>query len=136
MPIDHVNVPVSGLEASRAFYTAALAPFGYTLVYDSEDSLGFGVGDCGDDNESFAVRLSDPPNLRTHIAFTTTRTAQVDEFDAAALAAGGRDNGGPGERPFGGYYYAAFALDPDGHNIEAVYRGPAEDRNRPQDVSS
>jgi hypothetical protein len=52
------------------------------------------------------------------------------------LAAGGEDNGGPGERPYGGYYYAAFVLDPDGHNIEAVYHGSPEDRNRPQDVSA
>jgi catechol 2,3-dioxygenase-like lactoylglutathione lyase family enzyme len=121
VPIDHVNVPVSDLDASRTFYTSALAPFGYTLVYDSEESLGFGVGDGGDDNEPFAVRLGNPPNVRTHIAFTASSEAQVDEFHAAALAAGGEDNGGPGERPYGGYYYAAFVLDPDGHNIEAVY---------------
>jgi catechol 2,3-dioxygenase-like lactoylglutathione lyase family enzyme len=136
MPIDHVNVPVSDLDASRAFYTAALAPFGYTLVFHSDESLGFGVGDGGDDNEPFAVRLGDAPNARTHIAFTASRTAQVDEFHAAALAAGGEDNGGPGERPYGGYHYAAFVLDPDGHNIEAVYHGSPEDRNRPQDVSA
>ena len=102
MPIDHVNVPVSDLDASRTFYTSALAPFGYTLVYDSEESLGFGVGDGGDDNEPFAVRLGNPPNVRTHIAFTASSEAQVDEFHAAALAAGGEDNGGPGERPYGG----------------------------------
>jgi predicted lactoylglutathione lyase len=57
------------------------------------------------------------------VAFTASSTAQVDAFHGAALAAGGRDNGGPGERPYGGYYYAAFVLDPDGHNIEAVYHG-------------
>jgi catechol 2,3-dioxygenase-like lactoylglutathione lyase family enzyme len=115
-------VPVSDLDASRRFYTAALTPFGYTLVYDSEESLGFGVGDGGDDNEPFAVRLGDPPNVRTHIALTASSEAQVDEFQAAALAVGGEDNGGPGERPYGDYSYAAFVLDPDGHNIEAVYQ--------------
>jgi catechol 2,3-dioxygenase-like lactoylglutathione lyase family enzyme len=123
VPIDHVNVPVGDLAASRAFYTAALAPFDYRLVYDGESSLGFGLGDGGDDDEPFAVRLVGSPNLRTHIAFTASSTVQVDSFYAAALAAGGRDNGAPGERPYGGYYYAAFVLDPDGHNIEAVYHG-------------
>ena len=116
-----MNVPVGDLDASRAFYTAALAPFGYTLVYDSDESLGWGKGDGGDDNEPFAVRLAEAPNVRTHIAFTAMSAAQVDEFHAAALTAGGKDNGEPGERPYGGYYYAAFVLDPDGHNIEAVY---------------
>jgi catechol 2,3-dioxygenase-like lactoylglutathione lyase family enzyme len=119
VPVDHVNLPVADLDASRAFYTAALAPFGYKLVYDGESSLGFGIGDGGDD-EPFAVRLVGSPNVRSHVAFTASSTAQVDAFHAAALAAGGRDNGAPGERPYGGYYYAAFALDPDGHNIEAV----------------
>jgi catechol 2,3-dioxygenase-like lactoylglutathione lyase family enzyme len=119
VPVDHVNLPVADLDASRAFYTAALAPFGYKLVYDGESSLGFGTGDGGDD-EPFAVRLVGSPNVRSHVAFTASSTAQVDAFHAAALAAGGRDNGAPGERPYGGYYYAAFALDPDGHNIEAV----------------
>jgi predicted lactoylglutathione lyase len=59
------------------------------------------------------------------VAFTASSPAQVDAFHAAAVAAGGEDNGPPGERPYGGYYYAAFVLDPDGHNIEAVYHGPA-----------
>jgi catechol 2,3-dioxygenase-like lactoylglutathione lyase family enzyme len=127
MPIDHVKLPVGDLDASRAFYTAALAPFGYRLVYDREPSLGFGLGDGGDDDEPFALERRDPPNVGSHIAFTASSKAQVDAFHAAALAAGGRDNGAPGERPYGGYYYAAFVLDPDGHNIEAVYHG-AESR--------
>ena len=121
MPIDHVKIPCADLDASRAFYTAALAPFSYTLVYDGEESLGFGMGDGGDDDEPFALELGDAPQVRTHIAFTAESPAQVDAFHAAALAAGGTDNGAPGERPYGGYYYAAFVLDPDGHNIEAVY---------------
>jgi catechol 2,3-dioxygenase-like lactoylglutathione lyase family enzyme len=129
MPIDHVKLPIRDLDASRAFYTAALVPFGYSLVYDGEESLGFGTGDGGEDNEPFALERRDPPNAGTHIAFTATSTAQVDDFHAAALAAGGRDNGAPGERPYGGYYYAAFVLDPDGHNIEAVYHGPGDRRS-------
>jgi catechol 2,3-dioxygenase-like lactoylglutathione lyase family enzyme len=121
MPIDHVKIPCTDLDASRAFYTTALAPFGYKLVYDGESSLGFGMGDGGDDDEPFALEVGEPPGVRTHIAFTAESTEQVDAFHAAALAAGGTDNGAPGERPYGAYYYAAFVLDPDGHNIEAVY---------------
>jgi catechol 2,3-dioxygenase-like lactoylglutathione lyase family enzyme len=119
MPIDHVKISCTDLDASRAFYSTALAPFGYKLVYDGESSLGFGIGDGGDDDEPFALELGEP--VRTHIAFTADSTGQVDAFHAAALAAGGTDNGAPGERPYGAYYYAAFVLDPDGHNIEAVY---------------
>jgi catechol 2,3-dioxygenase-like lactoylglutathione lyase family enzyme len=121
MPIDHVKIPCTDLDVSRAFYTAALAPFGYKLVYDGQESLGFGVGDGGDDDEPFALERGEKPRVRTHIAFTADSEAQVDAFHAAALAAGGTDNGAPGERPYGGYYYAAFVLDPDGHNIEAVF---------------
>jgi catechol 2,3-dioxygenase-like lactoylglutathione lyase family enzyme len=123
VPIDHVKLPVSDLAASRAFYSSALAPFGYELVYDGEISLGFGTGDGGEDDEPFALQLGDAPGAGTHVAFTASSPAQVDEFHAAALAAGGEDNGAPGERPYGGEYYAAFVLDPDGHNIEAVYHG-------------
>jgi len=121
MTIDHVKLPVTDLHASRAFYTAALAPFGYKLVWDEEPTLGFGRGDGSDEDEPFALERGESPNVRTHIAFTATSTEQVDAFHAAALAAGGTDNGPPGERPYGAYYYAAFVLDPDGHNIEAVY---------------
>jgi catechol 2,3-dioxygenase-like lactoylglutathione lyase family enzyme len=128
VPIDHVKLPVADLDASRAFYTAALAPFGWKLVYDGESSLGFGTGDGGDDNEPFALEAAEAPSARTHIAITAATPAQVDDFHAAALAAGGRDNGAPGERPYGGYYYAAFVLDPDGHNIEAVHHGPGDRR--------
>ena len=121
--IDHVKLPVRDLEASRRFYTAALAPFGYRLVYDGPTSLGFGVGDGGDADEPFAVERKGTPDVASHVAFTAASPAQVDAFHEAALAAGGRDNGAPGERPYGNVYYAAFVLDPDGHNIEAVYHG-------------
>jgi len=124
VPIDHVKLPVTDLAASRSFYAAALAPFGYVLVYDGESTLGFGTGDGGDDDEPFALALEVGPPARVHVAFTAASPAQVDEFHAAGLAAGGQDNGAPGDRPYGGSYYAAFVLDPDGHNIEAVYHGP------------
>lgn len=121
MPIDHVKIPCTDLDASRAFYTTALEPFGYKLVYDGASSLGFGMGDGGDDDEPFALEVGPAPAVHTHVAFTAESTEQVDAFHAAALAAGGTDNGAPGERPYGAYYYAAFVLDPDGHNIEAVH---------------
>jgi catechol 2,3-dioxygenase-like lactoylglutathione lyase family enzyme len=122
MPIDHVKLPITDVDASRAFYTAALAPFGWKLVYDDgESALGFGTGDGGEDNEPFDLLRGPAPAVRTHVAITAESTAQVDEFYAAGIAAGGEDNGAPGERPYGGYYYAAFVLDPDGHNIEAVF---------------
>jgi catechol 2,3-dioxygenase-like lactoylglutathione lyase family enzyme len=123
MPIDHVNLPVSNLDASRAFYISALEPLGLKLVYEGEGSLGFGRGDGGEDDEPIALRLGPKPNVRSHVAFTAESEAQVDAFHAAALASGGADNGGPGERPYGERYYAAFVLDPDGHNLEAVYKG-------------
>jgi catechol 2,3-dioxygenase-like lactoylglutathione lyase family enzyme len=128
MPIDHVKLPVSDLAASRAFSSAALAPLGWQLVYDGEETAGFGTGDGGGDNEPLALERGEAPGARTHIALTASGPAAVDAFHAAALSAGGRDNGPPGERPYGGYYYAAFVLDPDGHNIEAVYHGPTDRR--------
>jgi catechol 2,3-dioxygenase-like lactoylglutathione lyase family enzyme len=121
--IDHVKLPVSDLDATRAFYSAALAPFGWTLVWDEEPTLGFGVGDGGQDDEPIAFQRHDPPISRTHVAFTAISREEVDAFHAAALAAGGTDNGPPGDRSYGRPYYAAFVLDPDGHNVEAVYKG-------------
>ncbi len=123
MPIDHVNIPVGDLQASRAFYAAALAPLGFKLVYEGAGSLGFGRGDGGTDDEPIALRLGDRPNRGSHIALAASAVAAVDAFHAAALKAGGRDNGPPGDRPYGRNYYAAFVIDPDGHNIEAVYKG-------------
>ena len=120
MPIDHAKLPVADLDASRAFYLAALAPLGYKLVWDQESTLGFGIGDGGDADEPFALERGEARNVRTHVAFTATSPEQVDPFYAAAIAAGGRDNGAPGERPYGRCYYAAFVVDPDGHDVEAV----------------
>lgn len=119
MPIDHVKLPVADLDASRRFYTAALEPLGYRIVHDEEPSLAFAAAEL-DAEEPFVVTRTDPPNVRTHVAFTAASAEQVDAFHAAAVAAGGRDNGAPGDRPYGRPYYAAFVLDPDGHNIEAV----------------
>ncbi|SRR6266511_1520295 len=89
MGIDHVNVPVRDLDASRIFYTPAPAPFGYKLVYDGPGSLGFGRGDGGDDDEPFAVRSGDGPNLGSHIAFSAENRAQVDESTPPQSPPGG-----------------------------------------------
>ena len=121
--IDHVKLPVSDLDATRAFYGAALAPFGWTLVWDEAPTLGFGDPDGGVDAEPVAFQRHERPISPAHVAFAALSRDEVDAFHAAALAAGGTDNGPPGERPYGRPYYAAFVLDPDGHNVEAVYKG-------------
>jgi catechol 2,3-dioxygenase-like lactoylglutathione lyase family enzyme len=117
--LGHVKLPVCDLEASRRFYAAALGAFGWELVYDGPRSLGFGVGG----KEPFAVEQTAEPAVGTHVAFDAPDEPTVDAFHAAALEAGGRDNGAPGLRPYGDNYYAAYVLDPDGHNIEAVFHG-------------
>jgi catechol 2,3-dioxygenase-like lactoylglutathione lyase family enzyme len=122
MGIDHLKLPVSDLDATRAFYSAALAPFGWGLIWDEAPVLGFGAGG-GAAGLVIAFQRHDPPIARAHVAFSAESTGQVDAFHAAALEAGGSDNGAPGERPYGIPYYAAFVLDPDGHNVEAVFKG-------------
>ena len=121
--IDHAKLPVSDLEVSRAFYAATLAAFGWKLVFDTPPVLGFGTGDGGEDNEPIAFELTHSPITRCHIALAATSREEVRAFHTAALGAGGTDNGQPAERPYGPRYYAAFVLDPDGHNLEAVYKG-------------
>jgi catechol 2,3-dioxygenase-like lactoylglutathione lyase family enzyme len=117
--LGHVKLPVRDLDASRKFYATALAPLGFELVYDGPSSLGFGPPPF----ELFAVELTAEPVHGAHVAFDATNHAMVDAFHAAALEAGGKDNGAPGLRPYGTNYYAAFVFDPDGHNIEAVHQG-------------
>jgi catechol 2,3-dioxygenase-like lactoylglutathione lyase family enzyme len=117
--VDHVKLPVADIDRTRDFYSQALAPLGYQIVYDENRELGFG----NKDREPLGFIERRAPGVGTHVAFTAEDTAGVDAFHAAAIAAGGRDNGAPGLRPYGGEYYAAFVIDPDGHNIEAVYHG-------------
>jgi catechol 2,3-dioxygenase-like lactoylglutathione lyase family enzyme len=119
--IDHIGLDVRDIGRSRAFYEPALAPLGYRLIAEYRDGeatvLLYGDGDEPD----FVIADKDRPGEANHVAFRAATRAQVDAFHKAALAAGGKDNGGPGLRPnYGPTYYAAFVLDPDGFNIEAV----------------
>ncbi|WP_213958482.1 VOC family protein [Variovorax sp. dw_954] len=127
--IDHTGLTVSDFARSKAFYTEALAPIGYALLMEVPASLsghgdnaGFGVAPKPD--FWIAAGTANVPPI--HIAFRVDTRAQVDAFHAAALAAGGKDNGAPGLRPhYHPNYYGAFVRDPDGHNIEAVCHAPA-----------
>ena len=115
--IDHLHLRVRDLEKSRKFYKAALGALGRDLTHEGE---GFFVSD-----ELF-VDAADDYVSKVHLAFQTTGPEMVKAFYDAALAAGGTDNGAPGERNYHPGYYACFILDPDGNNIEAVWHGPHE----------
>jgi len=114
--IDHVHLPVSDLEASKRFYRAVLESLDLSVV------LVEGA-DYFDADELFVDKASGTVS-HVHLAFQAPDRATVHKFHGAALAASGRENGGPGERGYHPGYYAAFVLDPDGNNIEAVYHGP------------
>jgi len=119
--IDHFNLPVSDLETSRRFYELALAPLGLKILMTYGDAIGFGI-----DTWAFGIVLAALPFPRLHLAFRAGSTEEVDRFFRAALEAGGKSNGPPGIRAaYDRSYYAAFAPDPDGHNIEAVWRNAA-----------
>jgi len=121
--IDHLQLVVKDLQASRRFYEAVLRV------------LDIPIGGEGDDyfwaDELFVSSANSQAAQgkltgRHHLAFQARDRATVDAFHQAAVAHGGRDNGAPGERPYHPGYYAAFVLDPDGNNIEAVYHGEAQ----------
>lgn len=125
--IDHTGIGVADMARSAAFYDAALAPLGLTRAMqlppgEGTDGVGYGAS-----YPVFWIDRYHPHGARQHTAFVAKSRAEVDAFHAAALAAGGLDNGPPGLRDTDpGYprgYYAAFVLDPDGNNVEAVFRG-------------
>ena len=125
MVIDHVTIGVSDLAQSRAFYARALTPLGFAEIgpaLDDGREIEFGLEEA----PNFAISTAYATGAPVHVAFAADRREQVDAFHAAAIAAGGRDNGSPGLRPeYSDGYYGAFVLDPDGHNIEAVCHGEA-----------
>ena len=116
---DHVKFGVRNFEVSRAFYVKALEPIGVTVITDWPPS---GAELSQPDGESsLCLYETEEKPAHLHIAFVAEHRGQVDAFYAAALSAGGQDNGPPGLRPqYSGWYYAAFVIDPDGHNIEVV----------------
>ena len=115
---DHVGITVSDLERSRAFYAAVLAPLGAQELMEGPEAVGFGV-----DKPRFWIVQGTPSPAapRIHVAFEAASRLEVDTFHRTALEAGGIDNGAPGLRPhYHEHYFAAFVLDPDGYNVEAV----------------
>ncbi len=118
--LDHVSISTADYGRSLKFYEAALAPLGIkTLMQFEGQAAGLGT-----EVPFFWIGAGDRSG-HTHVAFSADSRAAVDAFHAAALAAGGKDNGGPGIREnYSPNYYAAFVLDPDGHNIEAVCYAP------------
>ena len=118
--IDHTAVNVSDREAAKAFYSKALEPLGYSLAFEVGDYLGFADANGMD----LGVVRRDPVG-GAHVAFKCDDRATVDAFHAAAVAAGGGDNGPPGIREhYHEHYYGAFVHDADGNNIEAVCQQP------------
>jgi catechol 2,3-dioxygenase-like lactoylglutathione lyase family enzyme len=135
--LDHIGLTVRDVDRAKAFYDAALAPLGITVVMSvgAEETGAFaflGYGPTADRRDiqagkpSFWIGGGETATGPMHVAFTAPDRAMVDAFHAAALAAGGRDNGGPGLRPhYHPNYYGAFVFDPDGRNVEAVCHAPA-----------
>ena len=121
--IDHVGFNVSDLAAAKRFYEAALRPLGYSVAMEWEDQhVGFGTGEGGPD---FWISRRGEPTQTAHVALRAPNRAAVDAFHAAAVEAGGTDNGPPGERPhYHEHYYGAYVTDPDGNNVEAVCHDP------------
>jgi catechol 2,3-dioxygenase-like lactoylglutathione lyase family enzyme len=129
--IDHVGIRVSDLPASRRMYEAALAELGFTVLsegeFEGDTYVLFGRGD----HDDFALHTTgsklgrDRVTTGAHIAFKADDADSVTRWHEAATRAGGTDNGPPGIRPeYSGRYYAAFVLDPDGNNVEAVFHTP------------
>jgi catechol 2,3-dioxygenase-like lactoylglutathione lyase family enzyme len=114
--LDHVHIRVADIDASKAFYAAVLDTVGLGFTFEGP---GYFAAD-----ELF-VSADARPTTGLHLAFQAGDRETVHRFHEAALAAGGRDNGAPGERDYHPGYYAAYVLDPDGNNVEAVHHGPS-----------
>jgi catechol 2,3-dioxygenase-like lactoylglutathione lyase family enzyme len=133
--IDHLSVGVADLAKAKAFYDAVLKPLGcacvYTVDLPGRGMIAHGYGEIGSDHPRFWIGMPERADAGanakggTHVCFAAARRKDVDAFHAAALAAGGKDNGKPGLRPhYHANYYGAFAFDPDGNKIEACSHHP------------
>jgi catechol 2,3-dioxygenase-like lactoylglutathione lyase family enzyme len=116
--LDHLHLHSANLEASKRFYRAVAGALGHSAAFVDE-------GDYFYLDELFVDGVASEPPTRVHFAFQASDRETVERFYRSGLAAGGRDNGAPGQRPYHPGYYAAFLLDPDDNNVEAVYHGPA-----------
>jgi catechol 2,3-dioxygenase-like lactoylglutathione lyase family enzyme len=122
---DHVEIKVSNISKSKIFFEKALAPLGVELLFSTIDMAGFGTGRVlgldGKPRVEFLIETSEHDLVPSHIAFSASNRKSVEQFHTEGLTTGGRDNGKPGIRTdYHPGYYAAFLLDPDGNNIEAV----------------
>jgi catechol 2,3-dioxygenase-like lactoylglutathione lyase family enzyme len=123
--LDHVSIGVRDIAKAKRFYDSVLQPLGYECLSQGEGSLGYGRGAV-----VFWVNVTErpvpsDPNSGLHFCFSAPTRKSVDSFHAAALKAGGRDNGVPGIRTdYGSNYYAAFVVDPDGYRVEAYCAKP------------
>jgi catechol 2,3-dioxygenase-like lactoylglutathione lyase family enzyme len=133
--LDHIGFEVSDYARSKAFYTEALKPLGLELLMEPVDGAG-GFGSRQDQKPYFWIAERGQPSVSgAHVAFATADREVVDAFHAAALAAGGSDNGAPGPRPiYHEHYYGAYVLDPDGNNVEAVCHRPQAEQVGREDV--
>jgi catechol 2,3-dioxygenase-like lactoylglutathione lyase family enzyme len=119
--LGHLSFGISDLERAIVFYDAALAPLGITRIWTKGDAAGYGPSGGGDLLALKRRAAASPPGPGFHLAFNAPSRASVDAFHAAALKAGGRDNGAPGLRPhYGPNHYAAFVIDLEGYPLEAV----------------
>lgn len=128
--IDHIGIAVADLARARAFYDPALAVLGIGVLIEVTEEMtgghGAHLGYGRDGKPDFWIGSGRPASGGAHLAFAAPDRAAVDAFHQAAMAAGGRDNGGPGLRPaYHPGYYGAFVLDPDGNKFEAVHHGDA-----------
>lgn len=121
MIFDHIVVNITDIEKSKRFYAGALAPLGIVLIKEEDGCIGFG----NNGKPSFWICNHGIAQKPMHIAFTAPDRKSIDDFHSAGLLAGGKDNGEAKLREhYHPNYYGAYLLDPDGHNIEAVYRLP------------
>jgi lactoylglutathione lyase len=121
--IDHIQLVVKDLAAAKRFYTAVFTVLDIPVGGESEDYIWADELFISSKDSKAALGVT---TGRTHLAFQAKNRETVERFYAAAIGAGGKDNGKPGERPYHPGYYAAFVIDPDGNNIEAVFHGPAQ----------